>query len=140
MINGKVRPQVADAFVKLTRDAVERMAAARFSLAAFRLVLFLVREHLRHGGKENGRLKGPHRQLVAFGISAGLVASAIRETERAGLVRGHRVGRRRATLFELTWLPCFGRPAHLPPDPEAGSKNLPPKPEARLPPDQEAER
>ena len=129
----------------------------RFSRAAFRLVLFLIREHLRHGAQENGRLKAPHRQLVAFGISAGLVASTIEETEKAGLVRCHRVGARRATLFELTWLPRSKHadgdlPPHrkaelatkakekLPPQTESNSKNLPPDPEAKLPPDPEADR
>ncbi len=156
MINGKAQLEARDAWVKLTRDVVERMAAARLSLAALRLVLFLIREHLRHGGQENGRLKAPHRQLVAFGISAGLVVSAIEETERAGLVRRRRVARRRATLFELTWLPRSkesrrasassygGRPAfeagaRLPPDTGADGENLPPDPEAQLPPEPEAD-
>jgi hypothetical protein len=156
MINGRARVESAGAFVKLTRDVVERMAAARLSLAALRLVLFLIREHLRHGGQENGRLKAPHRQLVAFGISAGLVTSAIEETERAGLLRRRRVGGRRATLFELTWLPRLKHAdgdlaprrkaelltkakARLPPQTEADRKNLPPDPEAQLPPDPEAD-
>ena len=30
------------------------------------LVNFLVREHLRHGGKENGNLAAPYRQLQSY--------------------------------------------------------------------------
>jgi hypothetical protein len=84
------------------------------------------------------------------------VADAIEETERAGVVRCHRVGGRRATLFELTWLPRSKRAdarlpphmeagrglkaaANLPPDTEADRQNLPPDPEVQLPPDPEAD-
>jgi hypothetical protein len=107
VINGKARVEAVDGWLKLPRYVVERLVAARLSLAATRVLLFLLREHLRHGGQENGKLKAPHRQLVALGIGAGLVVGAIQDLERTGLVRCHRRGRRRPSLFELTWLPTF---------------------------------
>src|SRR5262245_50451303 len=121
MMNGNASTAQAQGWVKLSRDVVERMLAARLSLAAVRLLQFLILEHLRHGGKENGLLEAPHRQLVALGISAGLVASAIFELEATGLVRCHRRGPRIPNLFELMWLPRSSKPAalHLPPRAEA---------------------
>jgi hypothetical protein len=157
MLNGKASTAQAQGWMKLPRDVVERMLAARLSLAAVRLLQFLIREHLRHGGKDNGILEAPHRQLVAVGISAGLVASAIWELEATGLVRCHRRGSRISNLFELTWLPRSSKSAalHLPPRAEADLppmlkpkllphteavfENLPPDSEAGLPPDAEAE-
>jgi hypothetical protein len=70
-----------------------------------RLVEFLLLEHMSNGGKENGRLKAPHRQLEAFGIAARLVAAAIRDAERLGLVACHRRGMKVASLYTITWLP-----------------------------------
>jgi hypothetical protein len=93
----------AEGFVKLPRSVIDRMAAVPLSAAACRVLVFLMRELLRHGGKNNGQLKAPHRQLVEFGISASLVSSAIEELEVAGLVRCTRKGRA-ASLFALTWL------------------------------------
>ena len=86
MKNGGMNAERAEGFVKLPRSVIDRMAAAPLSAAAWRVLLFLMRELLRHGGKDNGQLKAPHRQLVAFGISASLVRSAIEELEVAGLV------------------------------------------------------
>jgi hypothetical protein len=105
MKNGKAKLAPGDAFVKLTRDLVESPALQRLSVNACRFIFFLIREHLRHGGKENCRLKAPHRQLIEYGISAGLVTSAIKESEDTGLVECHRGGMRVATLYGLTWLP-----------------------------------
>jgi hypothetical protein len=132
-MNGKAATPQAQGWVKVPRHVVERVLAARLSLAAVRLLLFLMRELLRHGGKYNGLLEAPHRQLVAAGISAGLVASAILELEVAGLVHCYRRGVRISNLFELTWLPRSSKSAalHLPPRTEAG---LPPNAETKLPP------
>src|SRR5829696_5598091 len=93
-----------EGWIKLPRSVVEQMARANLSAAAWRVLVFLIREHLRHGGKGNGQLRAPHRQLVGFGISASLVSSAIKELEASGLVRCRRQGRRAANLFELPWV------------------------------------
>jgi hypothetical protein len=105
MKNGKAITERREGFVMLPRSVVERMAATLLSAAAFRVLVFLMRELLRHGGKDNGRLKATHRQLVAYGVSASLVSRAIKELETAELVRCHRKGERATNLFELTWLP-----------------------------------
>jgi DNA-binding transcriptional ArsR family regulator len=98
-----------EGFLKLTASAVDQMAATPLSAAAWRVLVFLMRELLHRAGRGNGQLKAPHRQLVAFGVSASLVSRAITELEVAGLVRCHRQGKRIASLFELTWLPLSER-------------------------------
>jgi hypothetical protein len=122
MKNGNARPKktsAADAFVKLPRSVLDSEAWRNLRLHARRFIDCLMIEHLRHGGKENGQLKATHRQLIARSISARLIAPAIREACRSGLVRITRPGGRHLpTLYELTWLPSH--PAvHQQPQPEA---------------------
>ena len=62
-------------------------------------------EHMAHGGKKNGKLKVPHRFLEQHGLSRHLIAGAIRESERLGLVDCVHGYRRIASTFGLTWLP-----------------------------------
>ncbi len=104
-MNGGSGVARGEGFVMLPRSVVEQLATAQLSAAAWRVLVFLLREHLRRGGRDNGQLRAPHRQLIAFGISASLVASSIEELEATGLVRCNRQGPRAANLFELTWLP-----------------------------------
>jgi hypothetical protein len=75
------------------------------------LLNFLLHEHLHHGGKENGNLVAPHRQLGRYCDDGGSIRTrAIRPTietaKRLGVVRvmpgGHRSGPSR---YALTWLP-----------------------------------
>ena len=104
MKNGRANTERREGFVMLPRSVVDRMAATPLSAAAWRVLVFLMRELLRHSGKGNGELKATHRQLIAFGVSASRVSSAIKELEAAELVRCHRKGRRAANLFELPWV------------------------------------
>jgi hypothetical protein len=62
-------------------------------------------EHMSKAGRQNGKLKAPHRQLEAFGINARYVGDAIREAEELGLVDCSRNGLRVASTYALTWLP-----------------------------------
>src|SRR4051794_9439042 len=101
MTNGEA--ERTEGFVKLPRSVVERLG--QLSTAAWRVLVFLLLELLRNGGRRNGQLKAPHRQLIASGISASLISSAIKELEAANLVRCRRPRTRAANLFELTWLP-----------------------------------
>jgi hypothetical protein len=92
-------------FIKLPRDLLASDAWRSLSVNGRRLLDFLMLEQLRHGGKANGRIKAPYRQLVDFGIGDHLVAPAIRETEELGLIECHHGGMRVATTFALAWLP-----------------------------------
>lgn len=104
-----------------------------------RFIDFLKREHMRHGGKENGKLKAPWRQLETYGIGARRIGEAITEAERLGLVEVHRHGMRTASTYTLTCLHgavgawrAFRNPT-LAPLPSPKSRNLPDKGRAALP-------
>jgi hypothetical protein len=100
-MNCKVK---GEAFVKLPRNLLESAAWRSLSINARRLIDFLLIEHLRHGGRENGRLLAPRRQLERFGIASHLVSTAIEETERVGLVDCKRGVGRCPNIYGLTWL------------------------------------
>jgi hypothetical protein len=82
-----------------------------------RLIDFLLLEHMRHGGKRNGLLKAPYKQLVTFGLGSRHLADAIREAEELGLVDRRTAEVKRGsvlepTLYGLTWLKLHdGTPA-----------------------------
>lgn len=95
----------SEQFVKLPRDVLGSDAWRSLGINELRLIHFLMLEHMRHGGKSNGNLKAPYRQLVDFGVSARYIAAAIRAAEASGLVICERGGMRTATRYALAWLP-----------------------------------
>ena len=132
-------------FIKLPREVLESEAFGSLGINGFRVVRFLMIEHMRRGGRHNGNLKAPHRHLVAFGIGTHQLTAAIREAEDRGLVECQRRGLRIATTYALTWLPLHdGTPAsnawrsYQPSPREAG--NLPVNQQAGLPVKQQADR
>jgi hypothetical protein len=92
-------------FVKLPRGLIQSDAWRAAGINTRRFLDFLFLEHMAHGGKENGRLKAPYRQLEQFNINARFVSEAIAEAEKLGLVDCHRGGMRVATTYTLNWLP-----------------------------------
>jgi hypothetical protein len=94
-----------EAFAKLPLELLESTAWRSLSIHARRLIDFLLIEHMRHGGRENGRLLAPRRQLEAFGIATHFVSTAIEETERVGLLDCKRGVGRAPSVYGLTWLP-----------------------------------
>ena len=97
--------QHTEPFIMLPRKLLASRAWQALGINGRRFVDFLMIEHMRHGGRQNGFLVAPHRQLEEFGIGARLVSGAIEEAERLGLVDCRRGVGRRPSLFELTWLP-----------------------------------
>jgi hypothetical protein len=61
-------------------------------------------EHLKHGGRYNGFLIAPRKQLAAFGISEHCISSAITEACNRGLVDCVRGKGRAPNRYALTWL------------------------------------
>src|ERR1700680_2881613 len=123
-------------FIKLPREVLESEAFGSLGINAFRVVRFLMIEHMRRGGRQNGNLKAPCRQLVASGIAPRHVTAAIRDAEKSCLIACHRHGVRIATTYELTWLALHDGSApsnawreYQPPQ----GKNLPTESEAGLP-------
>ncbi len=142
-------------FVMLPLALVESDAFRSLSISGWRVLNFLLREHMRKGGKENGNLKAPHRQLEAFGVSPRLIEPAISQLEGIGLIecnRGAMRMERVATTYRLTWLDdrgfvdtngpnpwrAYSNPA-LAPLPQPKIRNLPPEVKAALPPQVKAD-
>jgi hypothetical protein len=94
-----------EAFVKLPRQLLESDAWRQLGINARRFVDFLMIEHMRQGGRANGFLLSPRRQLAAFGIGTHFISGAIAEAEGAGLVDCKRGLGRRPSTYSLTWLP-----------------------------------
>jgi hypothetical protein len=98
------RPPSGEPWIWLTRELVASPAWQSLGINARRFIDFLMIEHMRQGGRRNGFLLAPWRQLYAFGIGAHFVNAAIEETERAGLVDCKRGIGRRPSTYSLTWL------------------------------------
>ncbi len=92
-------------WVWVSLDLMDSEPWRSLTISARRLLDFLMIEHMQHGGKENGGLLAPRRQLEAFGISSHLVSEAIIEVETLGLVDVKRGVGRRPSTYALTWLP-----------------------------------
>src|SRR5262249_55380992 len=77
--------------------------------AAFSLVHRVVLEYLRHGGEENGRLKGTFNDLEEWGISRARIGDAIAIADALGFIKRVKRGRaswedrRESGEFAITW-------------------------------------
>src|SRR5215472_15837570 len=98
-------PTRTEAFVKLPRTLLESEAWRSLGINGRRFLDFLMLEHMRHSGKENGSLLAPRRQLEQYGVGARYISCAIDEAERVGLVDCKRGVCRRPSAYALTWLP-----------------------------------
>jgi hypothetical protein len=92
-------------FAMIPRDVLRSDAWRSLGINERRVIDFLLLEYLSKGGRENGGLKAPYRQLVSLGIGARHIASAIAGAERRGLIACYRGGLRVATVYTIAWLP-----------------------------------
>jgi hypothetical protein len=101
-----------ESWVKIPRDLLLSDAWRSQSINGRRLIDFLLVEHMKKAGRQNGKLKAPYCQLYEFGIGEHYVTASIREAETLGLVACERHGLRAANTYTLTWLPGHdGTPA-----------------------------
>jgi hypothetical protein len=105
----KVDNDLKPPFIQLSLELITSPAWRGRSIHCARLIDFLIIEHLRHGGSENGSLFATYDQLVEFGLHRRYVHGAITEAELLGLVvvdRGGRKGRTETHVskFRLTFL------------------------------------
>jgi hypothetical protein len=144
------RPPSNQPWVWQTRELRVSDAWRSHGLCCRKLIDFLLLEHMNHGGKENGLLKAPYRQLEEFGIGKNQIGDAICEAHNLGLVDCHHGGMRVATTYALTWLPLHDgtkatnrwriyRNPKLAPLRVPESRNLPSKQGAALPPKRRAD-
>lgn len=92
-------------FVMLPRSLLESEAWQSLSINGYRLVTFLMIQHMRHAGTKNGFLVAPRKQLVSFGIGSHFISRAIEEAECVGLLDCIRGTGRAPNRYTLTWLP-----------------------------------
>lgn len=105
-MSGKMQgPPKGKPWVWVSLDLMGSDGWRSLTISGRRLLDFLMIEHMQHGGKENGGLLAPRRQLEAFGISSHLVSEAIAEVEKLGFVDVKRGEGRRPSTYALTWLP-----------------------------------
>jgi hypothetical protein len=81
------RPKIGGPYVPHTRELIESLAWRALSLSARRLLDRIELEHLRHSGKDNGRLPITFDQFVDYGIHRHAIAPAMRECEALGLLQ-----------------------------------------------------
>ncbi len=101
-------PPKGEPWVWITRELLASPAWRHQSANTFRLISFLLIEHMNHAGTENGNLKATHEQLRAYGLGANSIRDAIEEAEFLGLIRFQRGGRwagsNQPSRFRLTFL------------------------------------
>jgi hypothetical protein len=73
-------------FIMLPLALLDSDAWRSLSINARRLIEFLMIEHIRHGGKANGKLLAPRRQLARSGIGTRHISTAIEEAVRLGFI------------------------------------------------------
>ena len=96
-----------EAFIKMPRALLASDAWRSLSINARRFVDFLMLEHMSHGGRKNGLLLAPRRQLEQAGIGAQYISSAVEETASQGLVLVKRGSGRQPNTYALSWLPLL---------------------------------
>jgi hypothetical protein len=106
----KGRSTIAEQWISYTRDMVESPALRVLSRAAILVMHRLEKEHMDHGGAENGRLIVTHRQFESWGIHRDSVSPAIREFIALGFGEVARQGKAgvgghgEANQFRLTYV------------------------------------
>ena len=101
-------PPKGEAWAWTTRDMLTSASMRALSLTGRRLLDFLLIEYMNHAGSENGELMATKDQLVTFGLTRRLIATAIRELVFLGLVRVERGrftrgGVNASNLYRLTF-------------------------------------
>ena len=106
----KGRSAFAEQWVGYSRNMVESPALRVLSRAAVLIMHRLEKEHMAHGGAENGKLVVTHRQFEEWGIHRDFVGPAIRELVALGFVeiteKGHAGvgGHGEANRFRLSYV------------------------------------
>lgn len=93
-----------------TLELKESIAVRELSAPARKIFDFLIIEHLRNGGAENGNLAAPYSQIEDFGVSSRDISKAFLMLDVFGLVKRTNenefiAGRKNMARYRLTMLP-----------------------------------
>lgn len=103
-------PPEGQSWVWMTTTMFGSITFRALGIHARRILDFLLYEHAQHGGRENGNLAAPYRQLEAWGVTAADVRKGMAELIHTGFVARTKEGRRLDGVgvparYALTWLP-----------------------------------
>jgi hypothetical protein len=106
------RKRTDEAFIMIRRIMLESPAWRVLSITARRALNAIEREHLRHAGKDNGKLIVTYKTLAEYCLAGDqhLISQALRELEALGFIvvkrgKGGNAGRYEPNEFGLTYLP-----------------------------------
>jgi hypothetical protein len=122
----KRRNRINEAFSPRTIEMLKSPAYRGLSLSAHRVISRIEIELSSHGGNDNGRLPVTKLDFMEYGVSARLVAAAIREAQALGFIevtergRGGNAEHRQPNKFFLTF--ARGRDSHANPPTDAWRK------------------
>ncbi len=96
----------------MTRTMLGSLTYRSLSISARRILDRLLYEHSSHGGRENGNLACPYRQLNQWGVTLADARRGFEELIAAGYVERTFAGPRQAgggepSRYALTWLPTL---------------------------------
>ena len=115
MRRGPNSPPENQGWAWIAQDLLESAAWVACPDVARRVLFVVVREHVRHAGKDNGRLPVTWRDLRREGVRQGGIKQALDQLQLLGLLRC--TGRGRPSngrdrgspaTWALTWLPIIG--------------------------------
>jgi hypothetical protein len=107
---------LGETFIAHRRSLLESCSWRALTLECRQLLTRIEIEHLRHGGKENGKLVVPYTDFLDYGVGhRSYIARAIRDAEALGLLRIVRGragnGRPVPNQYRLTYLPAADQDA-----------------------------
>ena len=113
-----MRPPDGTSWAWVTDELLNSLAWRAQSVNCRKLIDFLMLEHCRHAGQENGNLMATYDQLVDYGLTRNRVAAAIWEAEKLGLIQcrhgGRYYGSNEPNRYTLTWIGTLHSPAFNP--------------------------
>jgi hypothetical protein len=109
---GANSPPTGEPWVWIPRSVLINPGFLRLSVTAWRVLGFLLEQHVAHGGKENGRLMCPYNQLSRRGCSRHAISGAMEELQSFGFVKftkgARQSGRPGATKARITFYKVDG--------------------------------
>lgn len=102
---------IGEQFFWQGRGMLESPAMTVISGPALKILMRIGREHLAHGGAENGRLPVTYQDFKAAGVARSTIALALAELVALGLIERTDAGRMgwgedkgRPSTYRLTWI------------------------------------
>jgi hypothetical protein len=110
-------PPEGSSWVWFTAEMLESPAWRALTGNALKLIMRIALEHMKHGGKDNGKLPVTYSDFVAYGVRRNAVNEALEIASQLGFVRRREGGMvpwaggiRATSKYELTSMSVGGAP------------------------------